>query len=177
MVLGAISNDLIAQRYLPGQKGIQITGGIVDVRTDSYNAGMHYSVYTKSRNRWVIGAEFMNRNSRFENENIPVCQFTAETGYYINLFSDKRDIFFFSLGLSALGGYETINWNKKHLTSGAKIEDNDQFVAGGALSFEMEAYLNDRFALLLNIRERCLFGGDTDKFHNQISLGLKYIFN
>lgn len=177
ILLIGMSDMTYAQRYLPHQKGVQVSGGLVDFREDSYYGGIHYSVYTKNKNRWVIGAEFLNRNSRFENKNIPVSQFTGEAGYYMHLFSDKKDIFFFSLGISALCGYETINWNKRHLSSGAMIEDTDHFVGGGALSFEMEAFLTDRVALLFNIRERCLLGGDTDKFHNQIGVGIKYIFN
>ena len=37
--------------------------------------------------------------------------------------------------------------------------------------------LTDRVALLLNARERALFGSDIGKFHSQVSLGLKFIIN
>lgn len=55
--------------------------------------------------------------------------------------------------------------------------DKDCFVYGGALTLELEAYLTDRVALLLNARERALFGSDIGKFHTQVSLGLKFIIN
>lgn len=51
------------------------------------------------------------------------------------------------------------------------------FIYGGALTLELEVYLTDRVALLLNVRERALFGSDIGKFHTQVSLGLKFIIN
>ena len=63
-------------------------------------------------------------------------------------------MFFLSLGASAMGGYETINWNNKLLPDGATINNSDTFIYGGALTFELETYLSDSFTLLLNIRER-----------------------
>lgn len=173
-LIGFYSATVDAQRYLPGQKGVQLTGGMVDFSSESYHAGVAYSVYTKSRNRWTVGAEFLNRNTSYSEYKIPISQFTAEAGYFMNFYSDRKDIFFLSLGISALTGYETVNWNKKHLPDGAVIQDRDHYLIGGALTLELEAFLTDRLALLINIRERGLFGGDTDKFHNQIGIGLKY---
>ncbi len=37
----------------------------------------------------------------------------------------------------------------------------DAFIYGGALTLELESYITDRIALLANLRERCLSGGDT----------------
>ena len=37
---------------------------------------------------------------------------------------------------------------------------------------KLETYLTDRVALLLNARERALFGSDIGKFHTQVSLVL-----
>lgn len=41
----------------------------------------------------------------------------------------------------------------------------------------METYLTDRVVLLVNARERMLFGSDTGKFHTQVGMGLKFIIN
>ena len=57
------------------------------------------------------------------------------------------------------------------------IVDKDCFIYGGALTLELEAYLTDRIALLVNARERALFGSDIGKFHTQVSLGVKFIIN
>ena len=59
----------------------------------------------------------------------------------------------------------------------------EQFTAEGGYYLKFlsdrrkEAYLTDRVALLLNARERALFGSDIGKFHTQVSLGLKFIIN
>lgn len=88
-----------------------------------------------------------------------------------------RKTFFLSLGLSALAGYETSSQGDKLLPDGATLLDKDCFIYGGALTLELEAYLTDRVALLLNARERTLFGSDIGKFHSQVSLGIKFIIN
>ena len=36
-----------------------------------------------------------------------------------------------------------------------------------------DSYVADRIALLANLRERCLWGGDTRKFHTQFGVGIK----
>ena len=42
---------------------------------------------------------------------------------------------------------------------------------------ELETYLTDRMVLLVNVRERMLFGSDIGKFHMQVGMGLKFIIN
>ena len=83
------------------------------------------------------------------------------------------------MGLSALAGYETSNRGDKLLPDGATLLDKDCFIYGGALTLELEleAYLTDRVALLLNAMERALFGSDIGKFHTQVGMGLKFIIN
>ena len=137
----------------------------------AYHIGAAYSVYTKNANRWVIGGEYLHKKYDYKDMRIPVEQFTAEGGYYLKFLSDRRKTFFLSLGLSALAGYETSNRGDKLLS------DEDCFIYGGALTLELEAYLTDRVALLVNARERMLFGSDIGKFHTQVGLGLKFIIN
>ena len=84
---------------------------------------------------------------------------------------------FIYAGASALAGYETVNWGQKVLHDGSTLHDRDAFIYGGALTLELEAYLTDRIALLVNARERALFGSDIGKFHTQVSLGVKFIIN
>ena len=139
--------------------------------------GAAYSVYTKNANRWVIGGEYLHKKYDYKDMRIPVEQFTAEGAYYLKFLSDRRKTFFLSLGLSALAGYETSNRSEKLLPDGSTLLDKDCFIYGGALTLELEAYLTDRVALLLNARERALFGSDIGKFHSQVSLGVKFIIN
>ena len=172
-----------AQRYLLGQKGIQLTGGAVDgfqfrkADGQAFFGGIALSTYTKNGNRWVIGAEYLQKSHEYKDILIPVSQITAEGGYYLNFLSDPKKTVFFSIGVSAVTGYETVNWGKELLFDGATIESKDNFLYGGAVSFEIETFLSDRFALLLNARERILFGSDINKFHTQVGIGFKVIIN
>lgn len=114
-----ISGKVQAQRALPGMKGIQVTAGMVDGFHSSnsnelgYYFGLSMATYTKHSNKWVFGAEFLNRYYPYKADRIPVSQFTGEGGYYLNFLSDHNKIFNFSLGGSALAGYEISNWGEK----------------------------------------------------------------
>ncbi|MDH6309035.1 hypothetical protein M2451_001507 [Dysgonomonas sp. PFB1-18] len=179
----ALIGQAHAQRYLPGQKGIQLTGGFVDGFTvekkdgQAFYGGIALSAYTKNSNRWVFGGEYLQKNYAYKDKFIPLSQITAEGGYYLNFLSDRSKTLFFSVGLSAVGGYETINWGKELLFDGATITSEDNFLYGGAVSFEIETFLSDRFALLINARERILFGSEVNKFHTQMGFGIKIIIN
>lgn len=70
-----------------------------------------------------------------------------------------------------------MNRGKKVLHDGSTLRDRDAFVYGGALTLDMEIYVADRIALLVNLRERCLWGGDTQKFHTQWGAGIKFVIN
>lgn len=178
------SGGAYAQRCLPGMQGIQVTGGMVDGIYSSSNKnetgyyfGAAMATYTKNANKWVFGGEFLNRYYPYKNDRIPVSQFTAEGGYYLKFLSDHNKIVLFSLGGSALAGYEISNWGEKTLFDGSTLRNKDRFLYGGAITLEMETYLADRVVLLLTARERILFGSTTGKFHTQFGLGLKFIIN
>ncbi|MFR3214814.1 MAG: conjugal transfer protein TraO [Dysgonomonas mossii] len=172
-----------AQRYLQGQKGIQVTGGFVDGFTlekedgQAFYGGLALSTYTKNGNRWVLGAEYMQKSHEYKDILIPVSQITAEGGYYFKFLADPSKTFFFSIGASAIAGYEMVNWGKELLFDGASITTEDNFLYGGGISFEIETFLSDRFALLINARERILLGSEINKFHTQVGIGFKVIIN
>ena len=173
-----------AQRCLPKMKGIELKANMADGfytsdkdNSAGYSFGAALSSYTKGGHKWVFGAEYLQRFSPYKDIRIPVSQFTAEGGYYYKFLSDARKIVFFYIGASALAGYETVNWGDKLLFDGSTLHARDRFVYGGAVTLDMEIYIADRIALLANIRERCLWGGDTSKFHTQYGLGIKFIIN
>lgn len=125
----------------------------------------------------MFGGEYLLKNNPYKETKIPVAQFTTEGGYYFKVLSDARKIVFLYAGASALAGYETVNRGKKVLHDGSTLRDRDAFVYGGALTLDMEIYVADRIALLVNLRERCLWGGDTQKFHTQWGAGIKFVIN
>jgi hypothetical protein len=173
-----------AQRYLPGQKGLQFTAGTVNgfnlnpQNSDfAFHAGTAFSYYTKNGNRWVFGGEYLEKRYTYKDLSLPQIQFTAEAGYYLKFLSDGSKTVFFSLGLSAMTGYETVNWDKKQLSDGATINNKDGFLYGGALTLETEIYLSDWLVLLVNVRERLLGGSSVGLLNTQPGIGLKFILN
>ena len=171
-----------AQRCLPGMRGIEVKANLADGfrpggNDGGYSFGAALSTYTKKGNKWVFGGEYLMKDNPYKGTKIPVAQFTAEGGYYFKVLSDTRKIVFLYAGASALAGYETVNGGDRMLHDGSTLRDRDAFVYGGTLTLDMEIYVADRIALLVNLRERCLWGGDTQKFHTQCGLGLKIIFD
>lgn len=77
--------------------------------------------------------------------------------------------------MSALAGYETVNWGESRLPDGSLLTDGDHFIYGGALTLELSAYLTDKVVLLVNGRQRMLFGGDCGRFHSQIGVGVRFM--
>lgn len=179
----ALVGQAHAQRYLPGQKGLQFTASAVDGfylekgDKQAFAGGIALSTYTKNGNRWVFGAEYLQKSYQYKTELIPTSQFTAEGGYYYKFLSDRSKTFFFSVGASAMAGYETVNWGESLLFDGSTITSDDNFLYGGAVTFEIETYLSDRIVLLLNVRERILGGSSINMFHTQIGGGIKFIIN
>lgn len=172
-----------AQRYLPGQRGLELTGGFVNGFELSKRDGQAFygnlsmSTYTKKGNRWVFGAEYLQKQFEYREVYLPVAQITAEGGHYFKFLSDGSKTLFFSIGGSAIAGYETLNWGERLLYDGAMLEDKDSFIYGGAISFEIETYLSDRFVLLVRARERIMFGSAIHRFHFQLGAGIKIIIN
>lgn len=130
-------NRAHAQRCLPGMRGIQLTGGLSDnMRWKNgdgfgYHAGIAVSTYTKNAHHWVVGAEYLEKRYGYRDCLYPASQLTGEGGYYLNFLSDRKKTFFAALGLSALAGYETVNWGESLLPDGSRLTDEDNFIYGG----------------------------------------------
>ena len=180
--LALFTGQAHAQRCLPKMQGIEVKANMADGfklggNDGGYSLGAAISTYTKGGNKWVFGGEYLLKNKPYKEKKIPVAQFTAEGCYYLKVLSDARKMLFVYAGASALAGYETVNWGDKVLYDGAMLHDKDAFIYGGALTLDVEFSLADWIALLANLRERCLWGGDTRKFHTQFGVGIKFIIN
>ena len=179
VALLALVGQANAQRYLPGMRGVELRGGFVDgvQKPVNYYFGVGLSTYTKNGNRWVFGAEYLNKQYEYKDLQIPKAQFTAEGGYFLKVLSDASKTFFLSLGGSALAGYETSRWGDKLLPDGATLRNKDSFIYGGAVTLELETYLSDKVVLLLNARERAVWGSSIGHFHLTFGAGIKFIIN
>ena len=130
---------------------------------------MFYSVYKGSANTWSFGGEYLQTYKPYGAKGrIPVAQFTGEVGYNLHLLSDYSQTFHLYGGVSALGGYETVNWGKSVLSDGSTLHDGDNFIYGGALTLQADFYLSDKIALTANIKERFTFGSDVQIFHTPV---------
>ena len=122
----------------------------------------------------MCGAEYLQRYYPYGIDRLPMAQFSAEGGYFLNLLTDHSKTFFCSLGGSALAGYETVNWGDKLLFDCSTPESRDHFVYGGAVTLELETYLADRVVVLFIGRERIFSGSDMGQFHSQFGIAYGY---
>ena len=180
--LALFTGQAHAQRCLPKMQGIEVRANLADGFKPGGNDGGHsfgaaLSTYTKKGNKWVFGGEYLLKNNPYKDGKIPVAQFTAEGGYYFKILSDARKIVFVYAGASALAGYETSRWGDKLLPDGATLRNKDSFIYGGAVTLELETYLSDKVVLLLNARERAVWGSSIGHFHLTFGAGIKFIIN
>ena len=182
-MLALFTGQAMAQRCLPGMSAVEIKADMADgfyignSRDCGYSFGVYYSVFKGGANTWSFGGEYLQTYKPYaEKGRIPVAQFTAEAGYNLHLVSDYSQTFHLYGGISALGGYETVNWGKQVLKDGATIGADDAFIYGGAVTLSADFYLSDHVALGAHIKERFVFGNDTGHFLCAYGLHLKYQF-
>lgn len=184
VMLALLAGQAHAQRCLPKMKGIRLTAGMADgfyaksaSNNTGYTFGASLATYTKGGHQWVLGAEYLRRYHPYRDSRIPTEQFTGEGGFFCNVLSDGSKTFFLSAGVSALAGYETVNGGRKLLFDGSTLRNKDSFLYGGTVTLQAETYLTDKLVLLLYGRERCLWGGSTERFHAQYGVGLKIMLD
>ncbi len=184
-MLGLFGGRAMAQRNLPGMSAVEIKGDMVNgfytckSRNSGYDLGVYYSVVKGNNgNTWSFGGEYLQIYKPYgEKGRIPVAQFTAEAGYNLHLISEYSQTFHLYGGLSALGGYETVNWGRQVLSDGATLQAEDAFIYGGALTLSADFYLSDRFILGAHVRERFVFGNDTSHFLTQFGVHVKFVID
>ena len=181
-MLSLFGGRAMAQRCLPGMSAVEIKADMADgfytgnSRNCGYSFGVFYSVYKGGANTWSFGGEYLQTYKPYGAKGrIPVAQFTGEFGYNLHLLSDYSQTFHLYGGVSALGGYETVNWGKHLLPDGSTIKADDAFIYGGALTLQADFYLSDKIALTANVKERVVFGNSIGHFHTQYGIGAKFI--
>lgn len=181
-VLSLFAGKAFAQRNLPGMSAVEVRADMVNgfytgnSRNCGYNIGVFYSVIKDNNaNTWSFGGEYLQTYKPYgEKGRIPVAQFTGEVGYNLHIVSDYSQTFHLYGGVSALAGYETVNWGKRLLPDGATLHNGDSFIYGGALTLSADFYLSDRIILTANVKERFVFGNSTGHFHTQYGIGIKF---
>lgn len=182
-VLSLFGGEAFAQRLLPGMSAVEVKADMADgfytgkSRDCGYSFGVFYSIFKGNANTWSFGGEYLQTYKSYgEKGRIPVAQFTGEVGYNLHLVSDYSQTFHLYSGVSALGGYETVNWGNSELKDGSTILAEDAFIYGGAVTLQADFYLTDNMALGAHIKERFVFGNDTGHFKFQYGIHFKYCF-
>lgn len=181
-MLALFAGQAMAQRCLPGMSAVEIKADMADgfytgkSRDCGYSFGVNYSVFKGNANTWSFGGCYLQTYKPYgEKGRIPVAQFTGEAGYSLHLVSDYSQTFHLYGGVSALGGYETVNWGDKSLPDGSTLHNGDAFIYGGAVSLQADFYLSDKIALTTNVRERFVFGNSTGHYHTEYGVGVKFL--
>ena len=121
-------------------------------------------------------AEYEQQNMPYRSYNVKLKDALLQVGYMHPVFSDKgKNVFLYS-GISALGGYEQLNEDKKLLPDGATLLDRSRFVYGGAVHGSVEVFLTDRVLFLVKAQGRFLFRTDVHRFRPAVSAGLRFNF-
>ena len=182
-MLALFAGQAMAQRCLTGMSAVEVKADMADgfytgkSRDCGYSFGVFYSRFKGNANTWSFGGEYLHTYKPYgEKGRIPVVQFTGEVGYNLHLVSDYSQTFHLYGGVSALGGYETVNWGKSILADGSTLLAKDAFIYGGAVTLSADFFLSDNIALGAQIKERFIFGNDTGHFKFQYGIHLKYCF-
>lgn len=169
-----------AQRLIPKQKGIEVMGSVPLVKgekffaKDNFCVGVSLTRYLKKENYTFVMAEYEQQNMPYRSYNVKLKDALLQVGYMHPILSDNGKNVCLYGGISALGGYEQLNEDKKLLPDGATLLDRSRFVYGGAVHGSLEVFLTDRLLFLVKAQGRLLFGSDVHRFRPALSAGLRF---
>ena len=171
-----------AQRLIPKQRGIEVLGSVPLIKGekpftgDNFGVGISLTRYLKKENYTFASLGYEQQNLPYRSYNIPMKDILLQVGYMHPVLSDRGKNVFLYGGISALGGYEQLNEDKKLLPDGATLLDRSRFVYGGAVHGSVEVFLTDRVLFLVKAQGRFLFGSDVHCFRPAVSAGLRFNF-
>ena len=171
-----------AQRLIPKQRGIEVAGNVPLIKgekflaADNFGMGASLTRYLRHENYTFVMAEYEQQNMPYRSYNVKLKDALLHLGYMHPIVSDNGKNVFLYGGISALGGYEQLNKDKKLLPDGATLLDRSRFVYGGAVHGSVEVFLTDRVLFLVKAQGRLLFGSDVHRFRPAVSAGLGFNF-
>ena len=169
-----------AQRLIPGQRGVELVGSLPIIKgeklvaNDKFGVGVSLTRYLKRENYVFEGIEYEQQNMPYRDYGVKLKDALLHLGYMHPILSDNGKNVFLYGGISALGGYEELNEDKKLLPDGATLLDRSRFVYGGAVHGSVEIFLTDRLLFLVKAQGRFLFGTDAHHFRPALSAGLRF---
>ena len=171
-----------AQRLIPKQRGIEVIGSVPLIKgekflaADNFGIGTSLTRYLSRENYTFVMAEYEQQNMPYRSYDVKLKDALLHLGYMHPIVSDNGKNVFLYGGISALGGYEELNEDKKLLPDGATLLDRSRFVYGGAVHGSVEVFLTDRVLFLVKAQGRFLFGTDVHRFRPAVSAGLRFNF-
>ena len=171
-----------AQRLIPKQRGIEVLGSVPLIKGeklftgDNFGVGISLTRYLKRENYTFVGVEYEQQKMPYRSYNVKLKDALLQVGYMYPVLSDRGKNVFLYGGISALGGYEQLNEDKKLLPDGATLLDRSRFVYGGAVHGSVEVFLTDRVLFLVKAQGWLLFGSDVHRFRPAVSAGLRFNF-
>ena len=169
-----------AQRLIPKQRGIEVVASAPLIKgekflsADNFGMGTSLTRYLGRENYTFVMAEYEQQNMPYRDYGVSLKDALLQVGYMHQILSDNGKNVFLYAGISALGGYEELNEDKKLLLDGAKLLDDSHFVYGGAVHLSIECFLSDNVLLLLKGQGRILFGTDVHHFRPAVSAGIRF---
>ena len=181
-VATAFSLPSQAQRLIPKQRGVEVVGSVPLIKgekflaVDNFGMGAALTRYLGRENYTFVMAEYEQQNMPYRSYNVKLKDALLHLGYMHPIVSDNGKNVFLYGGISALGGYEQLNEDKKLLPDGATLLDRSHFVYGGVVHGSAEVFLTDRVLFLVKAQGRFLFGTDVHRFRPAVSAGLRFNF-
>lgn len=177
-----------AQRYLPGQRGLQLTMGFVGGLKEENNhgrlAGIAWSVYTKDKGHWVIGMDYEKQKSDFGKFNNRYSSelYLLNANYHALLVKTYNHFFFTSINIGTEAGYHYVNGGNKEIRTAPDFDTSfsktGAFIYGLNAGLETELFLSDGAAFILSAKRKLLFNTiDLPKMQTTVSAGIKLIIN
>lgn len=179
-VATAFSLPSQAQRLIPKQRSIEVVGSVPLIKgekflaADNFGMGATLTRYLGRENYTFVMAEYEQQNMPYRSYNVKLKDALLHLGYMHPIVSDNGKNVFLYAGISALGGYEQLNEDKKLLPDGATLLDRSRFVYGGAVHGSVEVFLTDRVILLVRAQGRFIFGTDVHHFRPALSAGFRF---
>jgi len=172
------ATTLMAQRMAPKQKGLEVGAGVFTAKKpgDNYYLSLALTVNGKNGNYLLWTTQYDHRLALYKSVEIPVESYFTEAGYSFQLLGNARKSVTFNLGLTGVLGYETFNRGEELLEDGAVIRNKNAFVYGAGGRLSLEAYLSDRFVLMLQGRAKMLWGTSMDQLRPAVGVGLRFNF-
>ena len=134
MVAMTAATPSYAQRLIPRQNSLELVGSIPIIKgerlfaKESFGVGLAFAHYFKRANYAFLLAEYEQQGLTYRSYNVPLRDALLHFGYMHPILSDKGKNVLLYGGISALGGYEQLNEDKKLLPDGATLLDRSRFV-------------------------------------------------